>query len=153
MYRFRDTVTYSPKLRGHVTLSKCNSRVITTGHDQSAYQIWSAYSFTRSKHMNENPKFKNKGDSWWLKSQWLGSAMPPFDTAHTTFCSSFIETACLCYFRYIASYLWKIAWFSYHACSGASFGMNLLEFRQDLWHQKTRIPIRYRAALLAWWQV
>ena len=44
-------------------------------------------------------------------------------------------------FRDIAAYLWKVADFDPpHLHSAPSYGMTPVEFRGDLWHQKTRVP-------------
>ena len=69
--------------------------------------------------------------------------MSPFDRAHTTSYSTLIETMCriLYRFRDIAGYLWKVADSDPpHLHLVPSEGMTLVEFRGDLWHQKTRVP-------------
>ena len=44
-------------------------------------------------------------------------------------------------FRDIAGYLWKVAYFDPpHLHSAPLKGVTPVEFRGDLWHQKTRVP-------------
>ena len=43
-------------------------------------------------------------------------------------------------FRDIASYLLKVADFNLFHLHLASRGVTAVEFRRDLWHQKTRVP-------------
>ena len=67
------------------------------------------------------------------------SAMSPFDRAYTTSYSTLIET--MYRFRHIASYLSKVADFDRpHLHLAPPQGVIQVEFRGDLWHQKTRIP-------------
>ena len=66
------------------------------------------------------------------------SAMSPFDREHTTSCSTLIET--MCRFRDIADYLSKVANFDpLHLHLAHPQGAISVEFRRDLWHQKTRV--------------
>ena len=75
-----------------------------------------------------------RGHSW----SW---AMPPFDRAHTTSYSTLIETVCFYRFRDIAGYLSKVADFDLpHLHSAPSYGVTPVEFRGDLWLQKSGIP-------------
>ena len=65
------------------------------------------------------------------------AAMPSFDRAHTTSYSTLIETMC----RDIAGYLSKVADFDPpHLHSAPPQGVTPVEFRRDVWHQKTRVP-------------
>ena len=69
--------------------------------------------------------------------------MSPFDRAHTTSYSTVIETMCLSctVFRDMAGYLLKVADFDPpHLHSAPPKGVTPVEFRGDLWHQKTRVP-------------
>ena len=73
------------------------------------------------------------------------SAMSPFDRAHTTSYSTLIETMGLScrptVFRDIASYLSKVADFDPpHLHLAPPQGVIPVEFRWDLWQQKTRVP-------------
>ena len=70
-------------------------------------------------------------------------AMSPFDRAHTTSYSTLTETMCLILYRFrdIASYLSKVADFDPpHLHLLPPQGVIPVEFRGDLWHQKTRVP-------------
>jgi len=69
-------------------------------------------------------------------------AMPLFDRAHTTYYLTFMETMRLSYrFRDIARYLSKVADFDPpHLHLVPPQGVTPVEFRGDLWRQKTRIP-------------
>jgi len=70
------------------------------------------------------------------------TVMSPFDRAHTTFYSTLIETMCLSFYRFrdIAGYLSKVADFDPpHLHSAPSYGVTPVEFRGDLWQQKTRV--------------
>ena len=76
------------------------------------------------------------------------TAMSPFDRAHRTSYSTLIETRHLvapdtCYrFRDIAGYLSKVADFDPpHLHSAPSLGVTPVEFRGDIWHQKTRVLV------------
>ena len=65
------------------------------------------------------------------------SAMSTFDRAHTTSYSTLIETMRI---RDIAGYLSKVADFDPpHLHSAPSWGVTPVEFRGDLWRQKTRV--------------
>ena len=68
--------------------------------------------------------------------------MPLFDRAHTTYYLTFMETMRLSYrFRDIARYLSKVADFDPpHLHLVPPQGVTPVEFRGDLWHQKTRVP-------------
>jgi len=68
-------------------------------------------------------------------------AMPPFDRAHTTSYSTLIETVSILYhFRDIAGYFSVVADFDPpHLHSAPSLGVTTVEFRGDLWRQKTRV--------------
>jgi len=69
--------------------------------------------------------------------------MSPFDRAHTTSYLTLIETMCLIFYRFrdIAGYLSKVADFDPpHLHLAPSQGVTPVEFRGDLWHQKTRVP-------------
>jgi len=69
--------------------------------------------------------------------------MPPFDRAHRTSYSTSIKNhaSILNRFRDIASYLSKVADFDPpHLHLAPSQGVILVEFRGDLWHQRTRVP-------------
>jgi len=85
------------------------------------------------------------------KTGWFGAvrghsrspAMSPFDRAHTTSYSTLIETMGLSctVFRDIASYLSKVADFDPpHLHLAPPQGVIPVEFRGDLWQQKTRVP-------------
>ena len=69
------------------------------------------------------------------------TAMSPVDRAHTTCYSPLIETMCLSYrFRDIAGYLSKVADFDPPQLHLAPpKGVTPVEFRGDLWCQKTRV--------------
>ena len=70
-------------------------------------------------------------------------AMSPFDRAHTTSYSTLIETMRLSctVLRDIASYLSKVDDFDPpHLHSAPPRGVTAVEFRGDLWRQKTRVP-------------
>jgi len=69
-------------------------------------------------------------------------AMSPFDRAHTTCYSTFNRsyTVILYRFRDITSYLSKVADFNPPHLIGALQGFTPVEFRGDLWQQKTRVP-------------
>ena len=71
------------------------------------------------------------------------SAMSPFDRAHTTSYSTLIESMCILYrFRDKAGYSSKVADFDPpHLHLAPSQGVTPVEFRGDLWHQKTRVPV------------
>jgi len=73
------------------------------------------------------------------------SAKSPFDRAHTTSCSTSIETMRTLYRfrdRPIASYLSKVADFDPpHLHLAPPQGEVPVEFRGDLWHPKTRFPL------------
>ena len=63
-------------------------------------------------------------------------AMPPFDRAHTTSYSTLIETMCLSF-----TVLLKVADFDPpHLHLAPPQGVTAVEFRGDLWCQKTRVP-------------
>ena len=66
-----------------------------------------------------------------------------FDRGHMTFCSPFMEIMWLSctVFRDVASYLSNVANFHTAGIFGSQVGVTPLEFRQDLWYQKTRAPI------------
>jgi len=65
--------------------------------------------------------------------------MSPFDTAHTTACSTLIET--MYRFWDIAGYLSKVADFDPpHLHLAPPYGVNPVKFRWHLWRQKTRVP-------------
>ena len=67
-------------------------------------------------------------------------AMPPFDRAHTTSYSTLIETMSFLYrFRDIAGYLSKVVDFDPPAAFDSLVGWTPVEFRGDLWRQKTRL--------------
>jgi len=74
--------------------------------------------------------------------------MSPFDRAHTTSYSTLIESMPCVYilyrFRDIASYLSKVADFDpCPTCICVPVGgdpLTPVEFRGNLWHQKTRVP-------------
>ena len=68
-------------------------------------------------------------------------AMSLFDRAHTTSYSTLIQYASILYrFPDIASYLSKVADFDPpHLHSAPPQGVIPVEFRGDLWHQKTRV--------------
>ena len=71
------------------------------------------------------------------------TAMSPFDRMHTTSYSTLIETMCLFFYRFrdTAGYLSKVADSDPpHLHSAPSYGVTPVEFRGDLWHQKTRVP-------------
>jgi len=78
--------------------------------------------------------------------------MPPFNRAHKTSYSTLIKTMrlyILYRFRDIAGYLPKVADFDPpHLHLAPQQGVIPVEFRGDLWHQKTRIPGLYRAVLI-----
>ena len=67
--------------------------------------------------------------------------MSPFDRAHTTSYSTFNRNnASIFYrFRYIASYLSKVADFDPHLHLAPPQGVHPGEFRGDLWPQKIRL--------------
>jgi len=69
--------------------------------------------------------------------------MPPFYRAHTTSSSTLIEHyVSICRrFRDIAGYLSKVAdFYPPHLHLASQYGVIPVEFRGDLWHQKTRVP-------------
>ena len=69
--------------------------------------------------------------------------MSPFDRAHTTSYSTLIETMRLSctVFEIIAGYLSKVADFDPpHLHLAPPQGLTAIEFRRDLWLQKTRVP-------------
>ena len=69
--------------------------------------------------------------------------MSPFDRAHTIFLFDFTRNhASILYrFRDIAGYLWKVADFDPpHLHLVPTYGVTPVEFRGDLWQQKTRVP-------------
>ena len=68
--------------------------------------------------------------------------MSLFDRGHTTFYSTLTETMRLsCTVFEIAGYLWKVENFDLpHLHLAPSEGVTPVEFRGDLWLQKTRIP-------------
>ena len=69
--------------------------------------------------------------------------MSPFDRAHTTSYFDFKRNraSVLYRFRDIAGYLWKVADFDTpHLHLAPPSGATPVEFRGDLWRQKTRVP-------------
>jgi len=110
-----------------------------TCYDKSKYQIWSLY---------VHPLWSYEWQCKMQKMGWFGAvrghsrswAMPPFDRAHTTYYSTLIETMCLSFYRFrdIASYLSKVADFDHPTCIWRP--PPSVEFRGDLWRQKTRVP-------------
>ena len=64
--------------------------------------------------------------------------MPPFDRARTTFYSTLIETMCLSFTVFqLSGYLSKVADFDHPTCIRRP--RTPVEFRGDLWRQKTRV--------------
>jgi len=85
------------------------------------------------------------GAFWAFRGHSWSWAMPPFDRAHTTSYSTLIESrnhaSVLYRFRDIASYLSKVADFDLpYLHLAPPQGVTLVEFRRDLWRQKTRVP-------------
>jgi len=80
--------------------------------------------------MKDTQKFKNRGDFGWSKSS-ISAMMSPFDTTHTT---SYAFSDCS---RYSELFVESRTFFLY--LTRASQGLTPLEFRQDVWHQKTRV--------------
>jgi len=94
--------------------------------------------------MTEDPKRKI-GAIWGDYGHAKSSEISPFDKEHRTICS---PKPILDSFRNIASlaYLSKVANFSYLAIyttvyMAPALGLTTLEFQQDLWYQKTRVPV------------
>ena len=70
-------------------------------------------------------------------------AMSPFDRAHTTFYSTLIGTMCLSFtvFEIQPLICRKSPILTTHLHSAPSQGVTPVEFRGDLWHRKTRVPV------------
>ena len=70
------------------------------------------------------------------------TAMSPFDRAHTTSDSTLIETMCLSFtvFEIQPVICRKSPILTTPPAFGALVGVTPVEFRGDLWHQKTRLP-------------
>ena len=68
--------------------------------------------------------------------------MSPFDSAYDFVFDFNRNHASILYrFRDIAGYLWKVADFDPpHLHLVPPYGVTPVEFRGDLWHQKTRVP-------------
>ena len=72
------------------------------------------------------------------------SAMSPFDRAHTTSYSTLIETMCLSFtvFEIEPVICRKVAGFDPpHLHLAPPQGVTSVEFRGDLWHQKSSVPV------------
>ena len=62
--------------------------------------------------------------------------MPPFDRAHTTSYSTLIETM-----RLSCTVFEILPILSHPTCIWCPVGVTPVEFRGDLWHQETRVPV------------
>jgi len=101
---------------GHVTLTMriCGLFVMPKPVFDMAYLVTTVedYSFSCCRDMKEEPKYKNRGDLGWFG---VTSNINIWYRAHTTSCSSLIETYASILYRFpdIASHLSKVASFTY----------------------------------------
>jgi len=108
--------------------------------------------FTRNEGMNGGAKCRKWGGLWQLWVTHSGSsAMSPFNRAHTTSYSTLVETVRLSlpFSRYSRLFVESRRFWPNPPSSASSWGMTLVEFRGDLWRQKTRVP-GYRVVLFLW---
>jgi len=96
--------------------------------------------FTHYEAMNGGAKCTKWGGFGAVRRHSRSWAMPPFDRAHTT-SYSILTASILYHFRDIAGYLSKVTDFGpLHLHLVPPQGVTPVEFRGDLWRQKTRVP-------------
>jgi len=99
-------------------------------------------SFTRCEAMNGGAKCRKWGGLGQLGGYSRSSTISPLDRAHTTSYSTLIETMRLsCTFsRYSRLFVESRRLWPTPPAFGAPVGVIPVEFRGDLWRQKTRVP-------------
>ena len=146
MHHFRVIMDYFPKIKEVTGSWPCSFQeqfvVHRLGHNVHNHLTKFELSmFTHYADMKSNKECRN-----WraLRVRGNPSSPPisPFNTAHTTSCSTLIETMRLSctLFALLRVICQKSPILTYPPAFGAPLGVTVFEFRRHLWRQKTRVP-------------
>ena len=98
--------------------------------------------FTHCEEMKGNAKCKNWGALWWLGViKVIGNITIQWSAYDFLFAFNRNYASNLYHFRVTTSHLLKVAYFNLaHVHLAPPLGETPFEFRQDFWHQKSRVP-------------